>query len=1161
MYFSAVDLPEDLIQAHRDGRLVIFVGAGASRAEPSGLPDFRRLAQGVATAVHAGELDLDEDSDILLGRLVERGIHVNQLVADRLSGGQPNALHRATVFLATTGSAVRLVTTNYDRHLSSVFAEASLKLDEFRAPALPMGDDIEGLVYLHGSLDQDPRHLIVTDRDFGRAYLRDAWAARFLERMYATYTVLFIGYSVSDVVMRYLARSLSNTQPRYAFTSTPADDDWRRLGIRPLGYEAAGSDHSHLVDVIDEWATESSRGLLEHRQRVRELVAAPPTGVPDEESYLEATVADSVRVRFFAEFAEHAEWLSWIQQKSLFPTLFDARRPLEPAAQKLASWFVDRFVFDEGRTSLALAAVRDGGGSLSPDLWWPLGRRLSQTSPRPSWLGPWLVLLVEQAPPESREWLEYILADAALPAERPAAILLFEHLTRPQGALQPSVVFDARLTVSIPGDEHWLREAWVNRLAPDLPNLAPDILGIADRHLRRAHQLLGAAAAHVQPFDSLHYARSAISPHPQDAHPEAIDVLVDAARDSLEAALDAGIPIAHGYLDVWICSRVPLLRRLAVHGWSYRSDVSATDKLDWLLRYGGLFDDDLQTETFQLLRQAVSDLDEPGVVRLVDEIADGPDVEDDGLRDRSRFDVLHWVLEARPDLTGANELLGQVQARHPDWEVRSHPELKSWVQTGFREPQPPMSVEELHRRILEEPAAALDEVQPYRDVTFSLTGPTWDDVLGLISGTVQRHPEDGLYLFEQDSASEVRAAIVRGWSQAGLSVETVQRVLDQLIELGTFGAASLVREIAEMLAVGGRREGHPTQWCRFPSARLVAKRLWDSIDPVDDEAPAHDWLGRAINHPAGKLAEFWLDALASDWQDAGDSWTGMPSGLAEPLEQMLNSGDTRTHLAEPVLASHLRLLHGADPAWTQRHILPLLSWESPDRALRAWHGYLYWGRPTRQLLEAGLLEHYLEAAREATSLNDELRLQLARHLAGIATSPAPPPELWVSRFVSSADDELRGDWAEAIARMLKDLPEEEIEAQWTGWFEPYWQQRISSVPRSLSFREASAMAGWTPHLGANLPRAAALAAQTPAGLDQYRFLLRDLAGADALTTSHRGPISELLAHLLLHTTKTLWDCHTLHAIVDQVRAGAAVATLDAIREHAFRLGCTDAPNW
>jgi hypothetical protein len=40
MWIRHVDLPADLIEAHRAGRLVLFVGAGTSIASPSGLPTF-----------------------------------------------------------------------------------------------------------------------------------------------------------------------------------------------------------------------------------------------------------------------------------------------------------------------------------------------------------------------------------------------------------------------------------------------------------------------------------------------------------------------------------------------------------------------------------------------------------------------------------------------------------------------------------------------------------------------------------------------------------------------------------------------------------------------------------------------------------------------------------------------------------------------------------------------------------------------------------------------------------------------------------------------------------------------------------------------------------------------------------------------------------------
>ena len=55
-----------------------------------------------------------------------------------------------------SGRPVRIVTTNYDLHLSTVLSMRGIQLEEYIAPALPMGDDFTGVVYLHGSVQQEP---------------------------------------------------------------------------------------------------------------------------------------------------------------------------------------------------------------------------------------------------------------------------------------------------------------------------------------------------------------------------------------------------------------------------------------------------------------------------------------------------------------------------------------------------------------------------------------------------------------------------------------------------------------------------------------------------------------------------------------------------------------------------------------------------------------------------------------------------------------------------------------------------------------------------------------------------------------------------------------------------------------------------------------------
>ena len=56
---------------------------------------------------------------------------------------------------------------------------------------------------LHGFLgknisDEQLRRIVVTSRDFGRAYLTERWASRFVTELLRRFSVCFVGYSVDD---------------------------------------------------------------------------------------------------------------------------------------------------------------------------------------------------------------------------------------------------------------------------------------------------------------------------------------------------------------------------------------------------------------------------------------------------------------------------------------------------------------------------------------------------------------------------------------------------------------------------------------------------------------------------------------------------------------------------------------------------------------------------------------------------------------------------------------------------------------------------------------------------------------------------------------------------------------------------------------------------
>jgi hypothetical protein len=358
-----VDIPQALGQAHRDGRLVLFVGAGASMDPPSRLPSFEQLARTIAVESGLPADSVPKDGlDRFLGELddgdVDVHLRVEQLVG--VDGSAPNATHRAVAALALAGQPVRVVTTNYDHHLTTALAEAGADgVAEYRAPALPVGDDFTGVVYLHGKLGGERRHLVATDGDFGRAYMTDAWAARFLQRMFSGFNVLFIGYGHSDPVMTYLARGLGRQRGnRFALVQAGDEARWRTLGITPITYLVDGGSHAALPAAVAGWAEYAAMGLTTHRQRMADLVSTAPSLVPEDESYLVEALESPDLIRFFTEHARGADWLAWARRSPAFGRLFTTGE--SNSSPELAWWFAQHYVLPRGTAR----ARRPPGGDL-----------------------------------------------------------------------------------------------------------------------------------------------------------------------------------------------------------------------------------------------------------------------------------------------------------------------------------------------------------------------------------------------------------------------------------------------------------------------------------------------------------------------------------------------------------------------------------------------------------------------------------------------------------------------------------------------------------------------------------------------------------------------------------------------------------------------------
>ena len=356
-------IPQKLLQAHEDGKVVFFCGAGVS--VPAGLPSFKGLVKAVlkdmlpsadpckpvsmeTMAWRAFKADRYDEALDILEHPREGGYepkNVREKVRELLTK-RPRILekHLTLARLADLDADLdkergRLVTTNFD-HL---FEKAAAKLRRKErskhrmavhiAPALPPAKlkDFQGLAYLHGKLGSSPddRQLVLTTTDFGTAYMVEGWALRFVVGLFRSYRVVFVGYSVEDPMMRYLVTALDadqETKKPYAFAPYSGKNKqaeklkWKLKGIKPLLYDEADG-HRELWRALKEWTEDYRGGLTGRRQKVARWGQSPPKDEDDPVVQDMAWALKYVEVaRYFAELKDkrpHHGWIAHLQKKGL----------------------------------------------------------------------------------------------------------------------------------------------------------------------------------------------------------------------------------------------------------------------------------------------------------------------------------------------------------------------------------------------------------------------------------------------------------------------------------------------------------------------------------------------------------------------------------------------------------------------------------------------------------------------------------------------------------------------------------------------------------------------------------------------------------------------------------------------------------------------------
>ena len=1004
------EFPAEFLDAVQKGEVVFFCGAGLSMG--TGLPDFPDLVRELDRILNPDPNDRFDkgrtddrkgrtDYDRMLSELEDRFVqgrmrkHARAILSKPpqdpkgiLSTDAVLENHRNILKLAATlGGGVRLVTTNFDDRFALANG-GEIRSDD--APKLPVLESPgwSSLVHLHGRICEggDLNDLVLTAADFGRAYLSEGWALRFVVRLMRRWPVAFVGYGLNDPPMRYLMDAVRDPRGnpeefKQAFALVGCKDGeegkrrrkWEGKRVVPILYSDA-KNHAALREVLRELAQ-----LKDEPNYRAELAVRGTNGNPDDEGgdngrRVVWALRDFVAAENFAgakifadtkDGGKFVHWLDAFKKAGLFradnaapvdalacpPHSLHGAPALPPVARCLAFW----------------AARHAHQPAL---LWWLAS---SGGTPHPQFI--WRLLHFVNG------------VDGIKPKEMPDRLVELWNLHLQERLASPfcGLLFDDSLSTRT--KSKWAESNWEQLLLAALrprPRVVPDasfqqpeereqfkVKVDIDCEMDRANDEAYSAREHAKKSEFVMAHAEALAAHMEDAaslmkrcgidtlslrcfRPEEDDDRYDTPHWLFLTLLvrDAVLGMIKGketsrlknLVSRWMGSEHLLMRRLALFTVTETAKLPKRTRLpvDWGAKTITARPDILWTlesgrESCRFLRKAGAGITPSLLAKLERVIREGPSHPNAPEEDVAQ--VMRWEVPkflAKLELSGTRlspesaRMLADARAAEPGIQFENA--MECWCSKTMTDaPEWPGMPKRVAPKWADMTA---DECASH------IRTAEWLDLGPL----VKDHPDKAVESFEILAKrgfwnSDKWSLFLGGFDsnediQDGIAVRLI-RLLEAMPE----GLAhDLARDCARFLEVIPRT-------LPFTEMEKAWRRAWEfNLDPSPTISSNHhiSQLDIAINHAHGRLAEIPLVRFGQQ-----EEWDKLSVVLAEIL-----ASEKPSHKHGQILiGSRLSLLFHDCPEWTRRRLLPFFAPEHP-MAFGMWEAFLYHPTVSVELLAA-----------------------------------------------------------------------------------------------------------------------------------------------------------------------------------------------------------------
>ncbi|HDR7794456.1 TPA: DUF4020 domain-containing protein [Bacillus luti] len=927
---SEVEIPDELIDHLEQGKLVLFVGAGVSMKGKSNLPNFDDLVDEIAKTLYVEKREMTEPHDYYLGKIAKTK-DVHQVARDlvHIEKSKPNPLHYAIPRLFPLDTDVRIVTTNFDQHFTTAIKEMNREINVYYAPALPTGRAFKGLAYIHGNVEQEKEALILTDGDFGRAYLTEGWARRFLVDLFSNYTVLFVGYSHNDPVMKYLATGLPPSTRRYAFVAQGENTyHWEHLGIRPIVYPNKANNHQSLVKAVKRWAELMGDNYITKRMRIRDIVTVPPSVEQEQLSYIKQSTKKIETVRYFVEFARDYEWVEWLEAEGKLQSLFLLTQQHNEVDELLAEWLVEQFLFSHQKELFQL--IFKNHSKISPLLWRTICSYLNETKSEmdPILFARWTLLLLETAEKDSSSIVKisYLLQKCSFPEHKEIALLLLTFILDGKLKLkrvrkwghetQESIELEESSRLPVSTFSH-VEKIWNEKMKPHISYYAVPIMMMGLEKMR----LLSLRQIALKKRDKENAEK--------EFRQNDLAFLIQIVKECFTYLCENNEKKANYYIAEMIEANSVLQKQIAIDAMNKNKFISSDDKMKWLVREELLLNVTYKQEVFQLLKNHYVHSLEKTKEEIIKTVMKY-------LAAERAFDgcfVLDLLFTCDPNSSCTAKGYELMKQKHPHFHSDQHSVQKK---------------ESIEQRITCNVTAdgllQLKDDEIMKQVRhFSKEGVFEQrHFLEMLAKACKLNTEWSISFAYQlvcvhEISNEVWFVCIREWrNNRGLTNEQIQKIIPLLQKFVRNTAfhwliSSFLYEISSRL-----------EELEENSIRVV-KRFAFSVFPqvmksnTDFKLGKQDFYNESIQHPVGKMTAVLLKLLSYDHL--------YDRNVYEYLflfEEQVRISSKRTNFMFARLIADITFLYHIEKQWCRKYLLPYLDLKKENEITKyAWAGLCY----------------------------------------------------------------------------------------------------------------------------------------------------------------------------------------------------------------------------